>query len=184
MSKKAAADLTARTLKQCRDKGWQTMKTEYWLPSFASRKIVDAAKTWKQSGYGASQLNEVRKALDVEQRMGPGVRKDLFGFIDVFTITPTGFLAIQVTSWTNTSNRVMKIKTECLDYSRAWLEAGGRIEVWGWMSSNKCPSGCAAHNPPVNYEKAVRWHCKITDIKLEDMPRHAKVGMLSADPPF
>lgn len=60
------------------------------------------------------------------------VRQDLFGYIDVVALGDT-ILAVQATS-TGVSSRVKKILE--LDQEkgvvRAWLRAGGKVEVWGW----------------------------------------------------
>lgn len=66
-----------------------------------------------------------------------GRRKDLFGFIDVVCLTPTGILGLQVTSGSNVPSRVHKIQNECRHKARAWLASGGKIEVWGWRKRPK-----------------------------------------------
>lgn len=64
-------------------------------------------------------------------------RKDLFGFIDIVALTGDGILAIQATSGSNVAARERKIRTECSEPAKAWLAAGGRIEVWGWRELKK-----------------------------------------------
>lgn len=63
-----------------------------------------------------------------------GRRVDLFGFIDVVALLgPTGGVCgVQCTTVKNASARVKKITTQRDAYARAWIESGGRIEVWGW----------------------------------------------------
>ena len=162
------ADLTRRSMDLARDRGWLVMKTEYWLPSFASRKIVDAAKTWMLTG----NTGDLRNAIELEKRMGPGVRKDLFGFIDVFAMTEKDFIAIQITSWDNVSARKTKIKTECLEYSQQWLKCGGRIQIWGWKKEKR---------------RGTRklWHHRVVEITLDEMPGIREPGSpLNKDLPF
>jgi len=66
-----------------------------------------------------------------------GIRRDLFGFIDVAALTDrTGVLAIQVTSASNASPRVKKIVA--LPAATLWLERRNTIEVHGWR---KRPNG-------------------------------------------
>lgn len=62
------------------------------------------------------------------------IRQDLFGFVDLIAYAPDGgILAIQATSTPNMSARVKKILAEPLrGRARGWLEAGGRLEVWGF----------------------------------------------------
>lgn len=64
-------------------------------------------------------------------------RRDLLGFIDIVCATGGEIIGIQATSRSNVSARVKKIKTECADHARKWLESGGVIEVWGWGKMKK-----------------------------------------------
>jgi hypothetical protein len=68
---------------------------------------------------------------------GGGIRKDLFGFVDVVAIGEGAIIAIQATSGANGSARVHKIVNECHDAALEWLLAGGRIEVWAWKKYAK-----------------------------------------------
>lgn len=59
------------------------------------------------------------------------VRQDLFGFADLLAIAPTfGIMAVQVTSGSNVSARIKKIKVE--PKAALWLASGGLICVHGW----------------------------------------------------
>ena len=118
---------TERTLAECKRRGWMVEKTEYWLPSFRVHDVVAAARKTLSGGH----ISELRQAT-ASYAKAPGIRKDLFGFVDVLALTPEGFLAIQSTSRPNIGTRHLKIRTQCVDAARAWLRAGGRIEVWGW----------------------------------------------------
>ena len=65
--------------------------------------------------------------------VGPhGIRQDLFGFIDIVCIRADAIVGIQATSGSNGAARVTKIQTERQDELRAWLAAGGLVEVWAW----------------------------------------------------
>ena len=66
-----------------------------------------------------------------------GVRKDLFGFLDLVALVDGRIVGIQCTSGANTSARERKIRAECWDNASAWLSCGGRIEVWGWRKLKK-----------------------------------------------
>lgn len=68
-------------------------------------------------------------------------RVDLFGFVDVVACTNKGVLFIQATSGNNLPSRVRKIKEECCGEALACLEAGARIEVWGWRKLAKPREG-------------------------------------------
>ena len=59
------------------------------------------------------------------------------GFGDVLVATGESLLLIQATSGSNSAARVRKITTECREAARAWLESGGRIEVWAWRKYAK-----------------------------------------------
>lgn len=80
-------------------------------------------------------LRELRKtwpAVTVVERWDghAGIRRDLFGVIDVLAVGPQGTLAVQATSWDNTAARVRKIADS--EHIAAIREAGWRVEVWGW----------------------------------------------------
>lgn len=67
------------------------------------------------------------------------IRQDLFGFIDLIVLDGLGGpLAVQATSASNHASRVRKIQEERAEAAQAWLDAGGRIEVW---SFRKQPNG-------------------------------------------
>ena len=62
-----------------------------------------------------------------------GVRKDLFGFIDMIVLDGKGgTLGVQATSSSNLSGRWHKVQQECFSAADRWLREGNRIEVWGW----------------------------------------------------
>jgi hypothetical protein len=65
-----------------------------------------------------------------------GVRRDLFGFIDVLAISrrEPGILAIQATSLANVSARLAKAKSR--PELKVWLQSA-RFEVWGWGKRGK-----------------------------------------------
>jgi hypothetical protein len=67
------------------------------------------------------------------------IRQDLFGVIDVLAIKGNETLAIQATTGSATSNRLKKVvESDC-----AWrmIEAGWRVEVWGWRKLKNRPGG-------------------------------------------
>lgn len=69
----------------------------------------------------------------VERRIQRIVTKDLFGCIDLVALDgQPGLLGIQATSRSNVRSRVKKIQTECWPAMERWLQAGNRLQVWGW----------------------------------------------------
>ena len=113
-------------------------------------------------------LERARKAgqlAGVVERWNPHarIRQDLFGFLDLLVVDPErpGVLGVQATSASNVSSRVRKI----LDLAssgpssapRVWLEAGNRIEVWGWRKKSNG-----------------RWDCRVVRLELPalDDPEH------------
>lgn len=69
--------------------------------------------------------------VDVAERwQPPGIRKDLFGIIDLVACTPGGVLGLQATSAGNMGARVAKLLAA--PETAAWLASGGLLEVWGW----------------------------------------------------
>lgn len=96
------ASPTQRTLAECRKRGWYVQVVERWNP-YAH------------------------------------VRHDLFGVIDLVAIakpdmiTPpycSTLLAIQACAGSSHAARRDKILAE--PRARAWVEAGGRLELWSW----------------------------------------------------
>lgn len=62
---------------------------------------------------------------------GPhGLRQDLFGFIDIVCLDPTGIVAIQCTGPSGHSSHKKKILEN--EHAPEWLKSGGRIELWSW----------------------------------------------------
>lgn len=96
-------------------------------------------------------------------RMPGGIttRKDLFGFADLIALDKSGGppILIQVTSRSNVSARIKKIRTEgtgkgqhaveLAEIAEWWLRAGGRIFVEGWE------------------KKGNRWGCREEEITLD-----------------
>lgn len=135
---------TTRTLKHLRGEGFICDVAEYWQSSFAQSAVVSAAK----SGRG------MKPALAGLAKAGPGRRIDLFGFIDIVALRD-GIVGIQTTTTGNAPARKTKILTECSEAAKAWLKAGGIIEVWGWKK----------------YAKAIDrkfWRPTVTEITADD----------------
>ena len=74
-----------------------------------------------------------------ERRISRKVTKDLFGFIDIVALWPHPFtrhtIGVQATDGSHHSKRRRKIIAE--PRARAWIKAGGRIEVWSWRENAK-----------------------------------------------
>lgn len=80
-------------------------------------------------------------------------RIDLFNIIDVLVLD-NGFLGIQVCGSDYSSHR-KKIMEEESENTRAWLESGGRLEIWGWRQLKIKRGG-----------KAKKWVPRIADVLL------------------
>jgi hypothetical protein len=80
-----------------------------------------------------------------------GIRKDLFGCIDLVAVRrdEAGVLGVQATTLSNVSTRVEKAKGQA--ELRTWLAAGNRFEVWGWA------------------QRSGRWTVKRVAVKGEDL---------------
>jgi hypothetical protein len=88
---------------------------------------------------------------------GANVRRDAFGFGDVLVLDgKPGSLLIQATVTGSMASRRTKIIGKCSELARAWLQAGNRIEVWGWAKR-----GAAG--------KRKLWTLKITPVNIEDL---------------
>lgn len=95
---------------------------------------------------------------------GMGMRQDLLGFIDVVACSPDrGILAIQAAGTGGMSSHVHKILDDCTENAMAWLQSGGRIEIWEWRKVKLKRGG-----------KAMRWQPRVREITLADF----------TDPPF
>ena len=93
---------TQRTLKALRARGCQAEVVERWLAHV-------------HRGGGAM-----------------GVRRDLFGWIDIVALEPgRGIGGVQSTGQ-DFSGHLRKLQRERGPQVRAWLQAGGWAELWGW----------------------------------------------------
>lgn len=120
---------TQRTMEWLRNQGYLVCKTEYWQQSNAERGIVQAAK--------AGNWQATRKAVDNAKKYGPGIRRDLFGFIDIVALGQGDIIAVQCTSTGNLGARSTKIKVERRTEAIEWLSSGGRIWLVGWKKYAK-----------------------------------------------
>jgi len=71
------------------------------------------------------------------------IRRDAFGFIDlvVLDMDRRKHLGLQVTSYSNISARVRKIRNQRRQNALAWIYTGGVVEVWGWKEYADRASG-------------------------------------------
>lgn len=113
----------------------------------ASTRIVDSPKPKRRKKKSSvSRVKSSTKRLTIDELESTGwmaadVEKfnsyakrmnDLFGVIDVLAVNPLTkeVIGVQATSRENVSARVAKI---CESPKAAkWLQAGCRLEVWGW----------------------------------------------------
>lgn len=79
---------------------------------------------------------------------GGGVRKDLYGCIDVVAVHERlkATIGVQCTSRENVGARIEKIRLMVSDRKnldgaaiRTWLRIGNRLEVWGWDKWDRLP---------------------------------------------
>jgi hypothetical protein len=91
-----------------------------------------------------------------------GVRKDLFGFIDVISLDPgRGIVGIQ-SCGQNFAEHIRKIlDSECTEAVIEWLKCDGKVEIWGWRKVKVKRGG-----------KALVWRPRIQVITLEDIFNH------------
>ena len=86
-----------------------------------------------------------------------GFRKDLFGFIDIISISEEdGIVGVQ-SFGQDFSAHYKKITEECRDAAIKWLKCGGRIELWGWRKLKVKRGG-----------KAMRWKERVYEMTRED----------------
>jgi hypothetical protein len=70
------------------------------------------------------------KWIPVPKHPGGGIRRDLFGCIDIVAIQGCKLLGIQSTSGGNHNARVLKAMAE--PKLAEWLATGALFEVWSW----------------------------------------------------
>lgn len=105
---------TQRTLRWCEKKLWLAGVVEKWLPNRQEACPICQATTGKG-----------------------GVRKDLFGFIDLVAIDGAqGVVAIQVCATSSMASRLNKIRTVCSKEATTWLAFGNRIQIHGWSKKH------------------------------------------------
>lgn len=81
-------------------------------------------------------LRSEGRVCEVVERWNPYAkrRQDLLGFIDVISVDEQrGIVGIQCFS-TDWAAHVRKIREEKAREATAWLQAGGKIELWGWRA--------------------------------------------------
>jgi len=121
-------------------------------------------------GKGLSPTQRTLRALRQEGRIcaiaekflhkvGPfGIRKDLFGFIDIIVLDPIrGIGGIQSTGQAFRAHFDKLMDSECSENVIAWLKAGGFVELWGWRKVKLKRGG-----------KAQRWMPRVKEIMLGD----------------
>lgn len=120
-----------RTLNACRQQGRFVDKAEQWL-SFGRTEKFNADGT----------------------RAVQGKRRDLFGFIDIVAIDPSGIVAIQACTQSGAKHMQEIIENE---FAHAWIKAGATIELWVWRKLKVVRGG-----------KQMRWTPKIIFITEKD----------------
>lgn len=85
---------------------------------------------------------------------GGGVRKDLFGFIDVVGLDPArGIIGIQSCGSAFSEHLKKLTDSECTENVLEWLRCGGKVEIWGWRRLKVKKGG-----------KALKWVPRIQEI--------------------
>lgn len=93
----------------------------------------------RKSGFRCAVVEQTITIRARDGEPASGFKRDLFGFGDVLGIRPAAkeLLLVQCTSLSNISSRVKKAKG--LPGLLAWLQCGGRAEVWGWFKGRREP---------------------------------------------
>ena len=92
-------------------------------------------------------------------------RQDLFGIIDLLVLDG-GILGIQVCSGGDYQAHVRKLMEDEAENTRAWLESGGRIQIWAWRQILAKRGG-----------KAKKWVPKKSDKVIDDARLALKEGL-------
>jgi len=75
-------------------------------------------------------VDVVEKWIPIEGHPGGGVRRDLFGVIDILCIRDSKLVAIQSTSGSNHAKRIAKAVAE--PKIKAFLATSNQFQVWSW----------------------------------------------------
>jgi len=142
---------TVSSLNYWRRKGAIVCKAEHWVPSF----IQPPQPPSSESAYIVHKWFGEYKAWLSRRKIG--VRRDLFGFIDIVVLWDSHIIAVQSTGlsrdfMSNLNARTKKImlSEECSYAAHAWLLGMGKIVIEGW------------HKP------GHRWEAKRVEITLSD----------------
>jgi len=127
-----------RTLAYLKKQDIAAAKAEYWQSGWITHKIIEAAQQYvamladpTSNDFRKKNSREVLEgAVRMQGRGSPGVRKDLFGFVDIVALYPDGITAVQCTSGANVGSHVKKIKG--IPEAWRWIQSGGFIEIWAW----------------------------------------------------
>ena len=139
-----------KTRDVCEKNGWRIIGGETYVTTYQARDVVEAAKAMHfENLLDASKDPEripsrsavdclwgLKTAVDALNHGRPGFYKDIGGFIDILCTGKTDgcncIIGIQTTSRSGMSARRKKMRTECLDAVRDWLNCGGIIYLHGW----------------------------------------------------
>ena len=78
------------------------------------------------------------------------IKRDFMGWADIIYLTEASIVGVQVTSGDHHAARTAKVLAE--PRAKAWLKAGGIIEVWSY----------------VQYEKGGEWMLRKEEVVIED----------------
>lgn len=123
---------TARTLKECRKRGWIAQVVEQTIPrTFIKRDlfgIIDVIAVTPSKKAIGGLCCVYKQPYDAK----PGEHTcDSCGTTN--TVTPGEIIGIQATSGTNHAARRDKALAE--PRLQAWLDAGGRFAIWSWRKA-------------------------------------------------
>ena len=93
---------------------------------------------------------------------GGGIRKDLFGFIDIIAISKAdGVVGIQ-SCGSDFNGHIKKITEERREEVMAWLEAGASLQLIGWRKLKR-------KNADGSWSKGFFWTPRIKQIEIIDL---------------
>lgn len=99
----------------------------------AKKRPTQRTLDYIREHYPDAFIDKVERWIASEKLPGGGVRKDLFGIIDLVAIREGKIVGIQCSGYTAIKKHVDKI--EEAPEAMAWLLAGGILEVWGFKKT-------------------------------------------------
>ncbi len=117
MSTKRARENTSHSVDYLRAQGYHVEFVERWVPGEITKGFIG----------------------------GPGIKKDLFGIMDLLAVRPGEILGVQVGSLNGRASHKVKILAEPRTWD--WIQSGARLVIHSWDRTEVATSSKGALSP-------------------------------------